>query len=533
MATKVIDNNEARVPFFGDKISFVTGLDPLGLQNPSTQAYSYLLPGLNNVTSRIRNYSFYCWLLQEYAKIIESSDPKEQKKFIRRAEYIIALLSVHSGIESISGSNYAVNRFKENLTEFALQTGTYNPDNSTENTYWQYGFGIFGQYYVGSLRQIGLIEEPVNASGEIIGIYRRISKREGIKVTGEDLAIAFDANIQTKNKATFFDCIKKGTVNIKELEELAIDFNLTELKLGNAESTQLIDLLLDIDEPSIVGENTVSMRKETTIHVLKFILKEEDTFDQRSFTMFAYNSKGNYESKLDNCLTGWYYYQLNEYYQVANTAVFNGSLDYLQNLIGAGWMPLPEFVAVCRNEVVKFLIENKVISSDKVSIESIIQSKIGTEKTTYESIMNSKMIERMANGFVLLWQLFRENKENLIYLRTFTNERNIGDNDDVLTYYMSFEKHLNQNVGDFIYGFLSNKTITRHQYVAYRKMGGGSQSTQKFIIEDNYIRQIGNFNPGFTSPRINSLTSFLYDLKLLNDEYKLTKAGEKLLEKYK
>lgn len=532
MATKVIDNNEARVPFFGDKISFVTGLDPLALQNPSTQAYSYLLPGLNNVTSRIRNYSFYCWLLQEYAKIIESADPKEQKKFIRRAEYIIALLSVHSGIESISGSNYAVNRFKENLTEFALQTGTYNDDNSTENTYWQYSFGIFGQYYVGSLRQLGLIEEPVNASGEVIGIYRRASRREGIKVTGEDLAEAFDANIQAKNKSIFFACIKKGTVNIKELEELAIDFNLTELKVGNAESKLLIDLLLDIDEPSVIGENTVSMRKETLVHILKFIKKEEDSFNQRSFTMFAYNSKGKYENAIDNCLTGWYYYQLNEYYQVANTAVFNGSLDYLQNLIGAGWMPLPEFISVCKSEIIKYLIKNKIFSSDNVTIETIIQSKIGDEKTSYDSIMSGKMIERMANGFILLWQLFKQNKENLIYLRTFTNERSIGDNDDVLTYYLSFEKRLHQNVGDFIYEFLSNRTITRHQYVAYRKMGGGSQSTQKFIIEDNYIRQIGNFNPGFTSPRINSLISFLYDLKLLNEEYKLTKAGEKLLEKY-
>ena len=90
MPTNIIDKNEARVPFLGDRMSFVTGLDPLGLQNPSLQAYAYLLPGLNNVTSRIRNYSFYCWLLAEYARIIQSTDPKEQKKFIRRAEYIIA-----------------------------------------------------------------------------------------------------------------------------------------------------------------------------------------------------------------------------------------------------------------------------------------------------------------------------------------------------------------------------------------------------------------------------------------------------------
>jgi len=76
MTTKVIDNNEARVPFFGARLSFISGLDPLGLQNPSSQAYSYLLPGLNNVTSQLRSYSFYCWLLDEYALLFSYKSTK-------------------------------------------------------------------------------------------------------------------------------------------------------------------------------------------------------------------------------------------------------------------------------------------------------------------------------------------------------------------------------------------------------------------------------------------------------------------------
>src|SRR5690606_10034060 len=111
------------------------GLDPLGQQNVSIQMYSYLLPGLNNVTSRIRSYSFYCWLLTEYAKIIKSTNPIEQIRFVRRAEYIIALFSSLKQIQGVSGVLYANNRIVENFEEFDLEKGTFNPDGTTDRTY--------------------------------------------------------------------------------------------------------------------------------------------------------------------------------------------------------------------------------------------------------------------------------------------------------------------------------------------------------------------------------------------------------------
>jgi hypothetical protein len=532
MATKVIDNNESRVPFFGDKISFIVGLDPLGLQNPSSQAYSHLLPGLNNVTSRIRNYSFYCWLLNEYAKTIESSNPQEQKKFIRRAEYIIALLSVRAGIPGISGSNYVDARFRENLTEFNLQTGTYNADGSTAGTYWQYGLGVFGQYYLGSMRQIGLIDEPVDSNGDFIGIYRRTSKKENLKVSGEDLMEAFEANITQKNKTTFFRCIRDGKINFQEMDELAVDFNLIDIKIASKENELLLELLLDVDEPGLVSKEPTSMRKETLIHILRFIRQSNDTFEQRLFTMYAYDLKGMYNNNTDNCLTGWYYYQFNEYYQLASTAVFNGCLDYLQELAGPQWMLLQDLIEKCKDQIIEFLVSEKMIASESMQTDSFCESISISEKSIYEKIMKSKKVKRMAYGYLLICKLFKENKSNLFPLKAYTNTRDIGDNDDVLNFYQIFDKYLNKSIGHFIEDFLVNRVIAHHQYVAYRKMGNGTQSTQKFIIEDNNIRQIGNFDPGYTSPRINSLISFIVDLKLLDNSLKITSFGDKVLKQH-
>ena len=51
-----VKNNQSIVPFFSERMNFFRGLDPLGIQNTSDSTFSILLPGLNNVTGRIRYY---------------------------------------------------------------------------------------------------------------------------------------------------------------------------------------------------------------------------------------------------------------------------------------------------------------------------------------------------------------------------------------------------------------------------------------------------------------------------------------------
>ena len=45
-----------------------SGLDPLGVQNSSINLYQRFLPGISNVTLRIRYYGFYAWLARVYAE---------------------------------------------------------------------------------------------------------------------------------------------------------------------------------------------------------------------------------------------------------------------------------------------------------------------------------------------------------------------------------------------------------------------------------------------------------------------------------
>ena len=100
----VIKKNQLIAPFLGAKLSFIPGQDPMGMLNIGEQIFSMLLPGLNNVTERIRYYSFYCWFFGWYSKHNGSENPKVQRNYLRRAEYLLALISA-SKKESTANMN--------------------------------------------------------------------------------------------------------------------------------------------------------------------------------------------------------------------------------------------------------------------------------------------------------------------------------------------------------------------------------------------------------------------------------------------
>ena len=68
-----------------------SGLDPLGMQASGVRLYQALLPGISNVTLRIRYYGLYPWLATDYARRFHDPDPDHWKRVVRRAEALYAL----------------------------------------------------------------------------------------------------------------------------------------------------------------------------------------------------------------------------------------------------------------------------------------------------------------------------------------------------------------------------------------------------------------------------------------------------------
>jgi hypothetical protein len=84
------------------------GFDPLGMQNTSVALYQRLLPGISNVTLRMRYYGLYAWLSAVYARRVGDTDLKTCQRFVRRAEALYALAAQARGGEGgIAGIQWA------------------------------------------------------------------------------------------------------------------------------------------------------------------------------------------------------------------------------------------------------------------------------------------------------------------------------------------------------------------------------------------------------------------------------------------
>lgn len=507
-------------------MDFVTGLDPLGLQNPSTRAYSYLLPGLNNVTSRIRSYTFYCWLLEEFAHQIKNSNPAEQQAFIRKAEYIVALIAASHNIQGVAGSLYAYKQVNATDT-FDLQSGTYSANGSTQGTYWQYSFGVLGQYYIGSLRQIGLLEDVAVGSGTIL--YRCTKQQEGVEVCGEDLARAFDAGLTPANKKLFMRCLADNTVTSQQLTQLKAYFTLTELK--PQETELLLRLLLDMDEPrNQTADSATWLRKQTLFQVLQYIEQYPEVVrhKDRAFTFYAYQQKDILLPEEDECLFGWYYYQFNEFWQYACTAILNGSLSILETKESPQWIALQVFIQQLASSVV-----NELPQLNQPTLREVLKAIEQDEFSLYKETSQAEGIKRVSFAFALLFKLYEQNQEQLQALGDFSKAHVLGSASEASHFFLKeFSNRLDESVESFIRDFFLSHILYRHQRVAYRKMSNGNQSTQKFMIEDGYIRYLGSSEPGFTGPRIGNLIAFMEELHLLErgeENYRLTGKAKTLL----
>lgn len=283
----VLQSNQVLAPFLSRPMNFVRGLDPLGLQNTTEATFTVLLPGLNNVSRRIRYYPFYCWLLDCYAKKSGSLDPKMQRSFIRRSELIVALVNqcLPQPSGEIPGTEYAANWINSSLSEFDLEEGTYSASNETEGTYWKNQTGAFGQYYLGSMRDIGIIRDhPENSS-----IAARTNLSNAF-ISGEEIAIAFQANVSSNDLNIFLKAVELGKIKRGDVESLTSSFDFSRPPVGTQEFELLKKLLIQPDEPETI-EAPSKFRQRTVAYLLETAAVQPKSII-RSFLSRAYREKG-------------------------------------------------------------------------------------------------------------------------------------------------------------------------------------------------------------------------------------------------
>jgi hypothetical protein len=184
------------------------GLDPLGMQNSSVNLYQTFLPGISNVTLRMRYYGLYAWLCRSYLQEDGHTNPERWKRFIRRAEALYALIACRAGGENgVAGSRWAqrtLNRADSDSIDFAAAA-----DPGNRPPYLEQAWGAYGAAYGSQLHAIGIFWETP-------GIQIPVPS----EAVGERLAQVF-ADELGELAALFREIMDRGAVTLDELDRLA------------------------------------------------------------------------------------------------------------------------------------------------------------------------------------------------------------------------------------------------------------------------------------------------------------------------
>ena len=448
----------------------------------------------------------------------------EQNRFIRRAELLIALLmqTERKNITQITGSLFASNLIDTETSEtFDLAAGA-DKDSGSERIYWKYPSGAFGQYYFGALQTLALAVRNENDKGDII--FNITQPHPSQKVSGKQLADAFDETLTEDVKSLFYNCIKKdnGILTKKDIPELIKYFAIDKINPESSEWQLYVDMLLDKDYPSKEIEEEFTFHRKNTIYSLLSTANKNN----QKYNWLSYLDECYEEKFINNQTTniGWYCYKLNEYWQFACGLIFYGTLCYLESLHAEIYLPkfINNFSDLIRSKLSiekNTMLDNYIFSISKSENELLQQGKN----------RNNTPQETAKIGFDLLFKLYENNKEQLPQLKESMSRNGIIRDGNMVDGLLSITNHLQEKVEDFISFFIHRNIIYRHQMVALRKMGSGIQSTNKFIIEEQMIRLIETYPARETSPRMNALRNLLYDLQVINDDEMITDLQTKIV----
>lgn len=280
----------------------------MGIQNSSITVYGLLLPGLTNLTGRLRYYSFYCWLLYEYTKEYRRNGRertvRDQQNFIRRAELAMAFLMEGREAKSVVGSMHV------DAKAFSVVRGCYDLKSSADfdfnpehDKYWKYSTG------------------------------------------------AYIESVSENARELFLSSIREGRLSknsIEDLEEICLDMIIVE----SPEWTMLNDILVNKD---LSGS---SFRRDS-IYLMLDSLKQSVDVKRFPTLMFM-----DFEKGINVAVLGWHYYYLCEALHYCIETIF---WMILSNASRRNYCPVDSFMDMCQNSILKeeydlFGFANKALS---------------------------------------------------------------------------------------------------------------------------------------------------------------------------
>ena len=496
-----IQRNEAIVPYWGKGKDAKMGLNQLGMRTIVEALFASLLPGMNNVTDRIRYYSFYCWLLERFKESGVGSDGKYHQedfiKFLRTSEYLLAIINYYSGNTlGIPGITYVINHIGASPEEIDLADGISTPS-GTRGSYWANKWGIFGQYYVASIVDLAFIGH-VEANPE----YFSVSPLTPNIVDGASVAVAFKESIGEYGEI-FFNCVSKSVVTKTQAKELVVAFDMHSFR-NTKERDLLVQALLQKDNPASESRNTWH-RRNTIKYVLKYIqLYPEIEFKDQAFAKWMYDCFHKNPTSSATTLMGWYTYYMEESWQYLSSIVFSRVLDEIDE---QEWKPVRDVVDAIATEICNYITGK---DTPEVSLRQAIKN-----------LPSYPAVKTVGQAYTRILELYKENRDyvDVVPKSTAFSWLYADGLDEMFGYICSIDDNLDSDFKEFVANYLVKEIIYRHYRVSFIKQRQTGIASHKFIIEADCIKRIMNYGATHTSPRLNTLFAFLRDLGAIRDNH--------------
>jgi len=506
------------------------GLDPLGMQTTSVALYQQLVPGISNVTLRMRYYGFYAWLARRYAMDVGDTSVERWCLYLRRAEALYALIAVHAGGErGVAGVDWASQALASTEGEVAFHPATDRREG--EQQYLKQKFGAFGAAYGSQLEDIGVLE---SVSGHGVPVPT--------KGTGDKLAEAFAAAIGASADC-FLSAAQAGVVGKSALAQLTAMLP-SQISASGPERDLYEDLLL-------VGHRSREPRAISRSCSLRLVLKTAKSHgrsmrvDAIRWALYA-SHLGSGDSfpalgdEEDKQRFAWAVYQANDMLHVSYETILKLALDILEG--APTGMPFERLVGQTVSQLMSALGSRNADSwdrhaasltladnpeSDKEPLSEFVLQRAALKSSRAEVVTS----EDSARSAVLLLTVLYKRFGQL--LEQIARELPVLAKGDFLrslvTELRFFEAHAKEPLETLLTRIVKQRVLDRHLWVAIQKFRGQGDYTFLLESDEGRVRLRRKDGPVLTNPRLSSAVAFLEDIHLLGTSGPTT-AGLRLIE---
>jgi hypothetical protein len=481
--------------------SWSLGRDPLGMQATSVRLYRNLVPGLTNVTNRLRYYSFYCWAIQHYEQTEHSRDEARWRVFIRRAEalYVLACNVVDSAQSDGLAGGFWAGKFIKTLPAGTIDFRINADDPELSSRYLKAKRGNFGQFYIASMTDIGLL-----------------APSSTIPIVSNDLGRAMaDAFAKSIGKTTelISNGIRTGIVTSTDLAEIGTRAHPSNIPVDSEEMELLRDYLLARKDERANGR----ARRSSAWLVLDLLRRGVGSGNQLGIRRAFYNRKlpsGEPYEILGQTIDEWRAFQANELCHISFDALLNGLLAELHKY------PFGLAPDLLVTRLVEPLLRGLGIQgrSWREWATEIGSSFIGQEEDFADHILAAMKDEALASSadahssalrlIATLW--YRWNGEDgsvrgLIKKHAGKEGRSLSS---VLN---TLDAQASNSAEQTIIKTIRHHVISDHLMIAGRKLAATGTFTYHLTMSDGVVSDGRIAVYTYTNPRLQNLIRFLRD----------------------